>query len=213
MDFMGAVSKDGLNIANKSREIVKNKIKEILGDRINNFNEKELGIIERVVHATADPEYAKLLVFKNNPIDNGIKAIKDKKPIVVDVNMVKAGVRYNKVYCFIDSQEVFDIAKREGITRAVASMRLVKDLIDEGVVVIGNSPTALFEVVRLIKEEDIKPKLVVGVPVGFVQASESKEALRDLDIPSISTIGAKGGTPVAVAIINGIIAYAKDERA
>ena len=213
MDFMGAVSKDGLNIANKSREIVKNKIKEVLGDKINNFNEKEMGIIERVVHATADPEYAKLLVFKNNPIDNGIKAIKDKKPIVVDVNMVKAGVRYDKVDCIIDNKEVFDIAKREGITRAVASMRLARDLIDDGVVVIGNSPTALFEVVRLVKEEDIKPKLVVGVPVGFVQASESKEALRELDIPSISTVGAKGGTPVAVAIINGIIAYAKDERA
>ncbi|ADC69859.1 Precorrin-8X methylmutase CbiC/CobH [Methanocaldococcus sp. FS406-22] len=210
---MGAISKDGLNIANKSREIVKNKIKEVLGDKINNFNEKELGIIERVVHATADPEYAKLLVFNNNPIEEGIKAIKDKKPVVVDVNMIKAGIRYNDVYCFINHPDVYEIAKKEGITRAVASMRLAKDFINGGIVVIGNSPTALFEVIRLIKEENINPKLVVGVPVGFVQASESKEALRELNIPSISTIGPKGGTPVAVSIINGIIAYAKDEKA
>jgi len=86
-------------------------------------------------------------------------------------------------------------------------------LIDDGIVVIGNSPTALFEVIRLVKEENIKPKLIVGVPVGFVQASESKEALREVNVPSISTIGPKGGTPVAVAIINGIIAYAKNEKA
>ncbi|ACV24582.1 cobalt-precorrin-8 methylmutase [Methanocaldococcus fervens] len=209
---MGAISKEGLDIANKSREIVRNKIKEVLGDEIK-FNEKEMGIIERVVHATADPEYAKLLVFKNNPIEEGIKAIKEGKPIVVDVNMIKAGIRYNNVYCFISHPDVYEIAKKEGITRAVASMRLAKDYIDGGVVVIGNSPTALFEVIRLIKEECIKPKLVVGVPVGFVQASESKEALRKVEIPSISTIGPKGGTPVAVAIINGIIAYAKDKRA
>jgi len=213
VDFMGAISKDGLNIANKSREIVRKKIKEVLGDKINQFNEKELGIIERVVHATADPEYAKLLVFKNNPIESGIKAIKNKTPIVTDVNMIKVGIRYDNVHCYIDHPKVYDVAKKEGITRAMASMRFAKDLINGGIVVIGNSPTALFEVIRLIKEENIKPKLVIGVPVGFVQASESKENLRKIDIPNITTIGPKGGTPVAVSIINGIIAYAKDERA
>ncbi|WP_048197128.1 cobalt-precorrin-8 methylmutase [Methanocaldococcus vulcanius] len=210
---MGAISKDGLNIANKSREIVKNKIKDVLGGKINDFNEEEMGIIERVVHATADPEYAKLLVFKNNPIVEGIKAIKEKKPIIVDVNMIKAGIRYDNVKCFIDHPDVFEIAKKEGITRAVASMRLAKDLIDDGIVVIGNAPTALFEVIRLIKEEDIYPRLVIGVPVGFVQATESKEELRKLNISNISTVGPKGGTPVAVSIINGIIAYAKKGKA
>ncbi|NPA63121.1 MAG: cobalt-precorrin-8 methylmutase [Methanococci archaeon] len=210
---MGAISKDGLNIANKSREIVRNKIKDVLGDKINNFNDEEMGIIERVVHATADPEYAKLLVFKNNPIEEGIKAVKEKRPIIVDVNMIKAGIRYDNVKCFIDHPDVFEIAKKEGITRAVASMRLAKDLIDDGIVVIGNAPTALFEVIRLIKEEDIYPRLVIGVPVGFVQAAESKEELRKLNIPNISTVGPKGGTPVAVSIINGIIAYAKKGKA
>ncbi len=213
MGFMGAISKDGLNIANKSREIVRNKIKDVLGDKINNFNDEEMGIIERVVHATADPEYAKLLVFKNNPIEEGIKAVKEKRPIIVDVNMIKAGIRYDNVKCFIDHPDVFEIAKKEGITRAVASMRLAKDLIDDGIVVIGNAPTALFEVIRLIKEEDIYPRLVIGVPVGFVQAAESKEELRKLNIPNISTVGPKGGTPVAVSIINGIIAYAKKGKA
>ena len=210
--FMGATTKDGMNIAEKSREIVKSKIKNILGNKIYNYSSEEMGIIERVVHATADEEYAKLVVFKNNPIKKGVEAIKNKKPIVVDISMVEAGIRYDKIYNFINDEETYKIAKKEGITRAVASMRRAKELINGGVVVIGNAPTALFEVIRLVNEENIKPNLIIGVPVGFVKASESKEALRNIDIPSISTIGAKGGTPVAVSIANGIIALSKNER-
>jgi len=210
--FMGATTKDGMDIAEKSREIVKSKIKNVLGDKIKEYSNEEMGIIERVVHATADEEYAKLVVFKNNPIEKGVEAIKNNKPIVVDISMVEAGIRYDKIYNFINDKETYKIAKNEGITRAVASMRMAKDLIDGGIVVIGNAPTALFEVIRLINEEGIKPNLIIGAPVGFVKASESKEALRDTNIPSISTIGAKGGTPVAVSIANGIIALSKNER-
>ena len=126
--------------------------------------------------------------------------------------MVEAGIRYDKVYNFINDKETYKIAKEKGITRAVASMRMAKNLIDGGIVVIGNAPTALFEVIRLINEEGIKPNLIIGVPVGFVKASESKEALRNINVPSISTVGAKGGTPVAVSIANGIIALSKNER-
>lgn len=211
--FMGATTKEGLNIAEKSREIVRNKIKSVLGDKLKNYSNEELVIMERVVHATADEEYAKLLTFKNDPINNGIEAIKNNKPIVVDVGMVKAGIRYNNLYNFINDEETYKMAEEEQITRAVASMRVAKELIDGGIVVIGNAPTALFEVIRLINEENIKPKLVIGAPVGFVKASESKEALRNTDVPSITTVGAKGGTPVAVSIANGIIALSKNERA
>jgi precorrin-8X/cobalt-precorrin-8 methylmutase len=210
--FMGATTKDGMDIAEKSREIVKSKIKNVLGDKIKEYSNEEMGIIERVVHATADEEYAKLVVFKNNPIEKGVEAIKNNKPIVVDISMVEAGIRYDKIYNFINDKETYKIAKNEGITRAVASMRMAKDLIDGGIVVIGNAPTALFEVIRLVNEEGIKPNLIIGAPVGFVKASESKEALRNTNIPSISTIGAKGGTPVAVSIANGIIALSKNER-
>ena len=210
--FMGATTKDGMDIAEKSREIVKSKIKNVLGDKIKEYSSEEMGIIERVVHATADEEYAKLVVFKNNPIEKGVEAIKNNKPIVVDISMVEAGIRYDKIYNFINDKETYKIAKNEGITRAVASMRMAKDLIDGGIVVIGNAPTALFEVIRLVNEEGIKPNLIIGAPVGFVKASESKEALRNTNIPSISTIGAKGGTPVAVSIANGIIALSKNER-
>jgi precorrin-8X/cobalt-precorrin-8 methylmutase len=210
--FMGATTKDGMDIAEKSRNIVKNKIKKVLGNDMNNYSDEEMGIIERVVHATADEEYAKLVVFKNNPIKNGVKAIQENKPIIVDISMVEAGIRYDKIYNFINDKKTYDVARNEEITRAVASMRLAKDLMDGGIVVIGNAPTALFEVIRLINEENIKPSLIIGVPVGFVKASESKEALRSIDVPSISTVGAKGGTPVAVSIINGIIALSKNER-
>ncbi|WP_457611979.1 cobalt-precorrin-8 methylmutase [Methanocaldococcus sp.] len=202
---MGATTNEGLEIAKKSREIVREKIK----DFINNFNEKEVEIVERVVHATADVEFAKLLVFKNNPIYEGVKAISEKKPIVVDINMVKVGVRYDKVICPIDFKESYELAKREGITRAKASMRVAKKYIDDGIVVIGNSPTALLEVIRMVKDNEVKPRLVIGVPVGFVKAEESKKELLKLDIPLITCLGPKGGTPVAVAIINGLIAKAR----
>lgn len=211
--FMGATTRDGLNIAEKSREIVKSKIKEVLGSDIDNYSEEELGIIERIVHATADPEYAKLVKFKENAIKYGIEAIKNSKPLIVDINMVGAGIRYENINCFINNEETYKMAKEEEITRAVASMRIAKDLIDGGVVVIGNAPTALLEVIRMIKEEGIKPKLVIGAPVGFVKASASKELLRGVDVPSITTIGPKGGTPVAVAIANGIIALSRNEKA
>ena len=211
-EFMGAITREGINIAEKSREIVKNKIRNVLEDNIDNYSKEELSIIERVVHATADEEYAKLIFFKGNAIEEGVKAIMENKPIVIDINMIKAGIRYSNTYCFINDKKTYELAKKEEITRAVASMRIAKDLIDDGIVVIGNAPTALLEVIRMINEENIKPRVVIGVPVGFVQASESKELLRETDVPPITTIGPKGGTPVAVSIINGIIAISKNER-
>ncbi|WP_456418672.1 cobalt-precorrin-8 methylmutase [Methanocaldococcus infernus] len=206
---MGASTDEGLEIAKKSRDIVREKIKEY----IKNFSEEELEIVERVVHATADPEFAKLLVFKNNPIKEGIRAIEDRVPIVVDVNMVKAGVRYENVICPINDKETLELAKKENITRAKASMRVAKNYIDDGIVVIGNSPTALLEVINLVKHYNVKPRLIIGVPVGFVKAEESKEKLLNLDLPIITCKGAKGGTPVAVSIINGIIAKALGGKA
>ena len=92
-EFMGAITREGINIAEKSREIVKNKIRNVLGDNIDNYSKEELSIIERVVHATADEEYAKLIFFKGNAIEEGVKAIMENKPIVVDINMIKAGIR------------------------------------------------------------------------------------------------------------------------
>ncbi|WP_048060507.1 cobalt-precorrin-8 methylmutase [Methanococcus maripaludis] len=209
---MGAVTKDGKDIADRSREIVKTKISEVLGKNVVLYSDEEMGIIERVVHATADPEYSKLVKFDNNPIESGLTALGDKKPIIADISMVKAGIRYNDILCTISEKEVYELAKKEQITRAVASIRASKGLIDGGIVVIGNAPTALLEVIRLNKEEGITPKLVVGAPVGFVKAAESKELLRTTNIPSISTTGPKGGTPVAVSVINGIIALSKNER-
>ncbi|MBP2143723.1 precorrin-8X/cobalt-precorrin-8 methylmutase [Methanococcus voltae] len=211
--FMGAITKDGLDIAEKSREIVKLKIKDVLGEKYGDYTEEQMGIIERVVHATADPEYAKLMDFTDDAVKNGVEAIKNGKPIIVDISMVEAGIRYENIYNNIKSEETIELAKKEQITRAEAAMRLLKDKIDGGVVVIGNAPTALIEIVRLTKEENIKPALVVGAPVGFVKAAESKELLRNSENSAISTIGPKGGTPVAVSVANGIIALSRNEKA
>ncbi|MCS3900948.1 cobalt-precorrin-8 methylmutase [Methanococcus voltae] len=211
--FMGAITKDGLDIAEKSREIVKSKIKEVLNEKYDEYTKEQMGIIERVVHATADPEYAKLIAFTDDAIKNGVEAIKNGKPIIVDISMVQAGIRYDNIYNYIKNEEAIKLAKKEQITRAEAAMRLLKDKIDGGIVVIGNAPTALIEVVRLTKEENIKPALIVGAPVGFVKAAESKELLRNSENSSISAIGSKGGTPVAVSIANGIIALSRNEKA
>ncbi|HIP16747.1 MAG TPA: cobalt-precorrin-8 methylmutase [Methanothermococcus okinawensis] len=209
---MGATTKDGLDIAKKSRDIVKIKIKNVLGEEVVKYSNEEISIIERVVHATADEEYAELIKFNNNPIENGIEGLKNNCSIVVDIGMVEAGIRYDRVYNFIKDKETLKIAEEEQITRAAAAMRVAKSHIDEGIVVIGNAPTALYEVIRLTLEGEVNPKLIVGVPVGYVKASESKELLCKTKIPSITTTGPKGGTPVAVAIINGIIALSKNER-
>ncbi|GBF36792.1 cobalt-precorrin-8 methylmutase [Methanofervidicoccus abyssi] len=203
--FMGAISRDGLDIARRSREIVREKIRKVLGKDIDKYSEWEMKIIERVVHATADVEYAKLIRFKNHPIEKGIEGVKSNCPMVVDVEMVKVGIRYNNIVSFINDKKVYEIAKEEGITRAAAAMRIAKSYIHGGIVIVGNAPTALFEVVRLIEEEEVEPRLVIGVPVGFVKASESKKLLHSIDVPFITTEGPKGGTPVAVSIANGIV--------
>lgn len=110
--FMGAVTKDGKDIADRSREIVKTKISEVLGKNVILYSNEEMGIIERVVHATADPEYSKLVVFDNNPIETGLVALNDNNPIIADISMVKAGIRYNDVMCTISEKEVFELAKK-----------------------------------------------------------------------------------------------------
>ncbi|MGB9812707.1 MAG: precorrin-8X methylmutase [Thermovenabulum sp.] len=191
-------------IEKKSFEIIKSKIENV-------YSNEELKIVLRVIHATGDFEYEKLLRFKNNPVEVGLSALKKGCSIFTDTRMAYAGINKKilqelncNINCFIDDEEIFDKAKRENITRAMASVEMaVEKNID--IFVIGNAPTALFSLCQHIKEGKIVPSLVIGVPVGFVGACESKELLRKLKVPSISTEGTKGGSNVAAAIFNALL--------
>jgi len=201
--LMGASTKQGNDIAIKSRKIVKALIK----DKTQHLTPEERSIVERIVHSTADPEYADLTKISGEFIKKSLESLKNGKDILTDINMVKAGINsYNgNVKCYINHEKTLKLTKKNNITRAAAAMQVAAVEEFDGIVVIGNSPTALLEVLNLYKNNKIKIQSVIGVPVGFVGAEESKEALHKTEIPHLITQGPKGGTPVAVAAINSLI--------
>ncbi|MGC5326173.1 precorrin-8X methylmutase [Brevibacillus sp. SYSU BS000544] len=184
-------------------------IMEELGEH--SFTDEQLPVVQRVIHTSADFELGHSMLFHPDAIQAGIKAIRSGKLIVADVQMVQAGInkpRLDKyggdVKVYISDEDVMKEAKELGITRAIVSMRKAAREAEGGIFAIGNAPTALLELIRLVKEGEAKPGLIIGIPVGFVSAAESKEELTKLDIPYITNIGRKGGSPVAVAAVNAI---------
>ncbi|HTX61957.1 MAG TPA: cobalt-precorrin-8 methylmutase [Methanobacterium sp.] len=206
-NFMGASTKQGHEIAVESRKIVKS----LIDHKINHLSPEEKSIVERMVHSTADPEYAEITRISDKFVYESLKSIKNSEDILTDITMVKTGINNysGKIKCYINHEKTIEIAKRDEITRAAASIQIAASEDFEGVVVIGNSPTALFEVIKLNENNQLKVKAVIGVPVGFVAATESKDALEKTDIPYLITKGPKGGTPVAVAAINSLINQVK----
>lgn len=201
--FMGASTKQGYDIATKSREI----IRELIGDDIKDLKPAEKDIVERIVHSTADPEYAKLVAISNDFVNAALKSMKNNETILTDINMVKAGItQYDgEVCCYIKNDEVKQIAKENEITRAAAAIKYACQNDFEGIIVSGNAPTAVWEAIDLYNKGELNVKAIVGVPVGFVGAADSKEELRKSNIPNIITQGPKGGTPIAVACVNSLI--------
>jgi precorrin-8X/cobalt-precorrin-8 methylmutase len=195
---LGAVTPEAREIYNKSRSFIAG----IVGDRTPDDKIKQ-----RCVIATGDLGVAEILRFKNDPVNAGLAALEKGATIYVDIRMVEAGVvkkgHNSPVITAIGRGD--DLAEREGITRTSAGFRKLTDDLSGSIVVIGNAPSALLTVCELIEKGEAKPALVIGVPVGFVNAAESKERLREIAIPSISTEGTRGGTPIAVAAINEII--------
>ena len=184
-------------------------ITEELGEH--SFTEEQYPVVQRVIHASADFELGRSMVFHPDAIEAGIKAIREGRKVVADVQMVQVGIskpRLEKfggsVHVYISDKDVMEEAKRLNTTRAIISMRKAIKEAEGGIYVIGNAPTALLELIRLVKEGEARPGLVIGVPVGFVSAAESKEELAKLDIPFITNIGRKGGSPVAVAALNAL---------
>ncbi|GIO12538.1 precorrin-8X methylmutase [Cohnella xylanilytica] len=175
------------------------------------FTEEQYPVVQRVIHASADFELGRSLIFHKDAIRAGIEAVRSGKIVVADVQMVQVGIskpRIEKfggdVRVYISDPDVMAEAKRLDTTRAIVSIRKAVKEAEGGIFAIGNAPTALLELIRLVKEGAAKPGLVIGVPVGFVSAAESKEELAKLDIPFITNVGRKGGSPVAVAAVNAI---------
>lgn len=174
-------------------------------------------VIKRAIHATGDTEYAYNLIFHPQAVETGIHSLRGGKNIVTDVNMVKSGISKvpvekfgGRIICKIADKSVIDDAKHCSKTRAIVAMQYSVSEMKDGIVVIGNAPTALFELMNLIKKGLAQPALVIGIPVGFVGAVEAKYALKDISIPYITNTNRKGGSAVAVSIINAIIKLAKE---
>lgn len=178
------------------------------------FSPEEFAVVRRTIHATGDFSFAENLRFHPQAVAAGLAAIRAGKNILVDVNMAASGISVallarfgGRVLCRVAEAETVAHAKANGTTRSDAAMaRSIGDNI--GIVAIGNAPTALLKVMELIDQGLFAPDLVIGVPVGFVNASESKELLVEKDYPFITALGRKGGTPVAVAAVNALLRLA-----
>ena len=193
----GADTKEGYAISKRSRTLARSVVgNATLEDRIR----------QRCSVAVGDFAMANLLRFRNDPVQAVLAALDAHAPIITDIRMVQVGIQKkghaSTVDCALDYGAA--IAKRQEITRSSAGFLALRKKLPGSIVVIGNAPSALLSLCGMIKD-GIRPAVVIGAPVGFVNAAESKELLRTTGIPSISTEGPRGGTPVAVAAINECI--------
>lgn len=171
--------------------------------------------MRRAIHTTGDFEFARLFHFSDGAVQAGIHALQAGAPIISDVTMIISGlsaqrlaVNHNPAYCFIGDDDVIAATKASGETRAVRAMQKARDLdlLDGAIVAIGNAPTALYEVLRMVEAGEIKPALIIGIPVGFVKAESSKQALLEQhNVPYIVSTGRKGGSPIVVSTIHALL--------
>ena len=197
----------GQSIEDQSMEIIEKEIGSHQYDKL------EWPIVRRVIHATADFDFAEdnKIIFHKDAIKSGIDALRNGCNLIVDVNGVIGGLNKqnlnefgNNTICNISNPIIAEEAKKYNKTRAQTSMRMAASEMNGGIVVIGNAPTALLEVIQMIQEGVTTPALIIGIPVGFVSSPESKEALQALDVPFITNKGRKGGSPCASAIVNAL---------
>lgn len=194
---------------------------EIITEELNGrqFPKEQESIIKRVIHTSADFDYADNLCFSENAVEIAKEAIKNGACIVTDTQMAKSGINKHslakfggEVYCFIGDEDVAQRAKEQESTRSAASMEKAAGLEKDLIFAIGNAPTALVKLYELIKEGKLKPKLIIGVPVGFVNVVQAKELIMQAPVPYIVARGRKGGSNVAAAICNALLYQMDDER-
>ena len=194
-----------MDIENKSFEIIGKEMKS------NSLSEDELKIVKRVIHTTADFEYQDLVYIREGAIEVALKTLKKGITIYTDTNMALAGINKKalknlncKVVCYVNNEEVAQIAKEKGITRSMAGL---EKAVSEGIefFVFGNAPTALFKLNELIMQGKSKAQFIVAAPIGFVGAAESKKEIEKLETPMITVRGRKGGSSVAASIVNALL--------
>ena len=185
-------------------------ITELLGSR--RLDPENEPVIKRVIHTTADFDFADNLVFSPHAVEQGLRALRAGCDIVTDTQMAKAGISKpaleklgGRVHCFMSDADVAQEAQKRGLTRAAVSMERAAALQKPCIFAVGNAPTALLRLRELIDDGRVAPALVIGVPVGFVNVVESKEQILSASVPHIVARGRKGGSAVAAAICNALL--------
>ncbi|MDD4273205.1 MAG: precorrin-8X methylmutase [Desulfobacter postgatei] len=185
-----------------------------------NFAPDEWKIVRRMIHTTADFEYMQMVRISNNAVAAGINAIRNGCTVITDTNMAKTGIRKDllagfgsRCECLMADPRVAEQATERGVTRARVAVEKAAHMMENGIYVVGNAPTALLHLLEMINNKTANPAFVVGLPVGFVNAAESKAALVETKIPYISNVGRKGGSNVAASVINALALIAKDKVA
>lgn len=185
-------------------------ITELLGSR--RLDPENEPVIKRVIHTTADFDFADSLVFSPHAVEQGLCALRAGCDIVTDTQMAKAGISKpaleklgGRVHCFMSDADVAQEAQKRGLTRAAVSMERAAALQKPCIFAVGNAPTALLRLRELIDDGRLAPALVIGVPVGFVNVIESKEQILSASVPHIVARGRKGGSAVAAAICNALL--------
>ena len=179
------------------------------------FSSDEWQIVRRMIHTSADFDYMKTVRFHPNAISKGIQAIHEGKAIITDTTMAKSGINATglarhgcQVTCLIQDSQVCQNAQNTGNTRAAVAVDAALPVMEGSIYVVGNAPTALLRLIVLIKAGQARPALVIGLPVGFVNAAESKADLMAIAYPSISNLGRKGGSTVAASVVNALVKLA-----
>lgn len=208
-----AIFTDPREIQAKSFQIVE---KHLTGIKLPRYQKE---VMKRVLHATSDLNYMEDMLFHPKAVRNALEAIRKGKNVVVDASMVKAGINKKllstfgcKVICLLNRKDVARQASQLNITRSMVAMRKAVKLMEGGIVAIGNAPTALFEVCDLVNKGKARPKAIIGLPVGFVGANESKKKLRTLKVPYITNRSRYGGSSVAAACVNALLKIVEREK-
>jgi precorrin-8X/cobalt-precorrin-8 methylmutase len=180
------------------------------------FGPEEWRVVRRMIHTSADFDYLKTVRFHPNAIAAGIAAIQSGRAIITDTNMARTGIRKTDLQrfgiaakCLMDEPQTHAAALATGGTRAAAAVDAAAAEMQDGIYVVGNAPTALLRLIERVRLKQACPALIVGLPVGFVNAAESKAALAELDHPYITNTGRKGGSNVAAAVVNALLLLAQ----
>ena len=203
----------GVEIENESFS----RIEEGLKDFQKQVEPEIYRIGRRLVHTTADFAIVNDLCWKSDPVSAGLNALRNKAPIYCDSSMIRSGLSLARlkqvnnaytpddVHCLVADPQVFKEAGVRGQARSLVAVEKAKNIIDGGIVLIGNAPLALAGIIRLLVEENVRPRLIIGMPVGFVHVVESKELVMATDIPQVVIKGRRGGSSLAVATLHAII--------